>query len=131
MSEMISFHLYFISAHVYRGSTFPNDHAYVNVNGMWELPAAIEQSEFHTQEEISDRQDHSEDSFILSTENALKDNPFHVTFITDAQVHELLATIGTNGSGFIREFEVRKQIIICNTYLIFFFLNMLYIYTVL
>ena len=118
---MISFHLYFISAYGYREySTFPNVHAYVNVNGTCDLPAAIEQTELHFQEDLSDRLDRSEDSSILSTENALKDNPFHVTFITDAQVHKLLATIGTDGSGFIREFEVRKQIIICNTYLIFF-----------
>ena len=117
---MISFHLYFISANVYRGSTFPNDHAYVNVNGMWELPAAIEQSEFHVQEEISDRLDHSEDSSILSTENALKDNPFHVTFITNVQMHELHTDIGANGSGLIGEFEVRKQIILGNSYVIFF-----------
>ena len=117
---MICFHLYFISANGYRGSTFPNDHAYVNVNGMWELPAAIEQSEFHIQEEISDRQDHSKESSILSSENALKDNLFHVTFITNAQMHELHTDIGANCSGLmglIGEFEVRKQI---NSYLIFF-----------
>ncbi|XP_078329050.1 uncharacterized protein LOC111114432 [Crassostrea virginica] len=89
----------------YRGSTFPNNHAYVNVNGMWDLPAAIEQSEFDIQEDISDRLDQSEDSSILSTENALKDNPFHVTFITDVQMHELHTDIGANGSGLIGEFE--------------------------
>nr|XP_022308429.1 receptor-type tyrosine-protein phosphatase alpha-like [Crassostrea virginica] len=89
----------------YRGSTFPNDHAYVNVNGMWELPAAIEQSEFYIQEEISDRQDHSENSSILSSENALKDNPFHVTFITNVQMHELHTDIGANCSGLRGEFE--------------------------
>ena len=91
---------------------------------MWELPAAIEQSEFHIQEDISERLDHSEELPILSTENALKDNPFHVTFITDVQMHELYTDIGANGSGFKGEFEVRKQIIIFNSYLIFFFLYM-------
>lgn len=125
MIEMISFHLYFISANGYRGSTFPNIHAYVNVNGMWDLPAAIEQSEFDIQEDISDRLNQSEDSSILSTENALKDNTFHVTFITDVQMHELHTDIGANGSGLIGEFEVRKQIILANSYLIFFLVHVI------
>ena len=76
MIEMISFHLYIISANGYReSSTFPNVDAYVNVNGMWDLPVAIEQSEFHIQEAISDRLDHSEDSSILSTEKSTQKQP--------------------------------------------------------
>ena len=101
MIEMIGFHLYFISANGYRGSTFPNIHAYVNVNGMWDLPVAIE---FHIQEAISDRLDHSEDSSILSTEKALKDNPFYVTFITNVQMNEVHTDMEAKGSGLIGEF---------------------------
>ena len=121
MIEMISFHLYFISANGYRGSTFPNIHANVNVNGMWELPAAIEQSEFHIQEEISDRLDHSEELSILSTENALNVKHFHVKFKSDIKMHELHAFSCANDSGIKGEFAVRKQFIIANSYLILLF----------
>ena len=105
---MINFHKYFISANGYRGpSSFHNVHA--NVNGNGGLSAAIEQSEFHIQEDICDRLYHSEDSSILSTENTLKDNHSHVKFTTDIQMHELHTFIGANGSGFKGEFAVRKH----------------------
>ena len=104
---MIHFHIYFISAYGYRGpSSFHNVHA--NANGSGGLSAAIEQSEFHIQEDISDRLYYSEDSSIPSTENALKDNHSHVQFTTDIQMHELHTLIGANGSGFKGEFAVRK-----------------------
>ena len=105
---MIHFHIYFISANGYRGpSSFPNVHA--NANGNGGLSAAVEQSEFHIQEDISGRLYHSENSSILSTENALKDNHSHVKFTTDIQMHELHTFIGANGSGFKGEFALRKH----------------------
>nr|XP_022307680.1 receptor-type tyrosine-protein phosphatase alpha-like [Crassostrea virginica] len=95
-----------IEANGYRGSTFPNVHAYANVNGMWELPAAIEQSEFHIQEEISDRLEHSEELSFLSTENALNVKHFQVKFKSDIQIHEPHAFSCANGSGFKGEFAL-------------------------
>ena len=93
---------------------------------MRDLPATIEQSEFHIQEDKSDRLDHSEDSSILSTENELKDNHSHIKFKTDIQMHDLHTFIGANGSGFKGEFAVRKQIIIANPYLtlLYYCINM-------
>ena len=91
---------------------------------MWELPAAIEQSEFHIQEEISDRLEHSEELSFLSTENALNVKQFQVKFKSDIQIHEPHAFSCANGSGFKGEFAVRKHFTIANSYLILFSINM-------
>lgn len=122
--KMNSFYLHSISANGYRGlSTFPNVHAFVNVNGIREFPATTEQSELHNQAEISDRLDPRENSSIFTAKDVLKNSNSHVKFISDIKMRELHKFIGANGNCFRGEFEVRKQIIIANSYLIFFSSN--------
>ncbi|XP_078328094.1 receptor-type tyrosine-protein phosphatase kappa-like [Crassostrea virginica] len=89
-------------------SAFSNVYANVNGNGMRDLSATVEQSDFHTgtQDEMSEREDPREESSIFSTEDILKDNHSHIKLISEIKMHELHTSICANGSGFKEEFAL-------------------------
>nr|XP_022307684.1 receptor-type tyrosine-protein phosphatase alpha-like [Crassostrea virginica] len=89
-------------------SAFSNVYANVNGNGMRDLSATVEQSDFHTgtRDEMSEREDPREESSIFLTDDILKDNHSHIKLISEIKMHELHTSIVANGSIFKEEFAL-------------------------